>query len=120
MCLSYNYTQVYLLVNIFIIVFPFKFIQNKQTQAIITTHLGELKTLKYEDAYFENATVLFDIATLKPKYNLIVGMSGTSNAIDISSQLGLNSEIIKRAKEILIDNSGENSKLFLEIEKTKK
>ena len=30
MCLSYNYTQVYLLVNIFIIVFPFKFIQDKK------------------------------------------------------------------------------------------
>lgn len=30
MCLPYNYTQVYLLVNIFIIVFPFKFIQDKK------------------------------------------------------------------------------------------
>ncbi len=93
-------------------------IKNKNVQGVITTHLGELKTLKYEDSYFENATVLFDIATLKPKYNLIVGMSGTSNAIDISSQIGLNSEIIKRAREILIDGNNENSKMFLEIEKT--
>lgn len=95
-----------------------EFIKNKNVQGIITTHLGELKTLKYEDDYFENATVLFDIATLKPKYNLIVGMSGTSNAIDISSQLGLNSSIIKRAREILIDGKDENSKMFLEMEKT--
>lgn len=95
-----------------------EFIKEKNTQGIITTHLGELKTLKYEDNYFENATVLFDIATLKPKYNLIVGMSGTSNAIDISSQLGLNSKIIERAREILIDGKSENSKMFLEIEKT--
>ncbi len=95
-----------------------EYIKEKNAQGIITTHLGELKTLKYEDNYFENATVLFDIATLKPKYNLVVGMSGTSNAIDISSQLGLNSNIIKRAREILIDNNSENSKMFLEIEKT--
>lgn len=95
-----------------------EYIKEKNTQGIITTHLGELKTLKYEDSYFENATVLFDIATLKPKYNLIVGMSGTSNAIDISSQLGLNSNIIKRAREILIDGNSENSRMFLEIEKT--
>ena len=94
------------------------FIKNKNSHAIITTHLGELKTLKYKDSYFENATVLFDIATLKPKYNLIVGMSGTSNAIDISSQLGLNSEIIKNARELLISNSSDSSKMFLEIEKT--
>ncbi|MBE7708193.1 MAG: hypothetical protein E7Z88_05750, partial [Cyanobacteria bacterium SIG27] len=95
-----------------------EFIKEKNTKGIITTHLGELKTLKYEDSYFENATVLFDVATLKPKYNLIVGMSGTSNAIDISSQLGLNSKIINRAREILIDGKSENSKIFLEIEKT--
>lgn len=95
-----------------------EFIKQKNIQGIITTHLGELKTLKYEDSYFENATVLFDIATLKPKYNLIVGMSGTSNAIDISSQLGLNQDIIKRAREIMLDNNNEQSKMFLEIEKT--
>ena len=95
-----------------------EFIKNKNIHGVVTTHLGELKTLKYEDNYFENATVLFDIATLKPKYNLIVGMSGTSNAIDISSQIGLNSNIIKRAREILIDGNSENSKMFLEIEKT--
>ncbi len=95
-----------------------EYIKEKQAAGIITTHLGELKSLKYEDNYFENATVLFDIATLKPKYNLIVGMSGTSNAIDISSQLGLNEVIIKRAKEILTDENNGNSKIFIEIEKT--
>ena len=95
-----------------------EYIKEKQVAGIITTHLGELKSLKYEDSYFENATVLFDIATLKPKYNLIVGMSGTSNAIDISSQLGLNESIIKRAKEILTDENNGNSKIFIEIEKT--
>ena len=95
-----------------------EFIKKKNSAAIITTHLGELKTLKYKDPYFENATVLFDIATLKPKYNLIIGISGTSNAIDISQELGLNAEIIKIARENLISNGSESSKMFLEIEKT--
>ncbi len=95
-----------------------EFIKKKNAAAIITTHLGELKTLKYQDSYFENATVLFDIATLKPKYNLIIGISGTSNAIDISQELGLNPEIIKIARENLISNGSETSKMFLEIEKT--
>ena len=75
-------------------------------------------TPKYKDSYFENATVLFDIATLKPKYNLIIGISGTSNAIDISQELGLNPEIIKHARENLISSGSEASKMFLEIEKT--
>lgn len=94
------------------------YIKKKNAASIITTHLGELKTLKYKDPYFENATVLFDIATLKPKYNLIIGISGTSNAIDISQELGLNPEIIKIARENLILNGSESSKMFLEIEKT--
>jgi len=94
-----------------------KYVKEKNTQAIITTHLGELKTLKYDDSYFENATVLFDLETLKPKYNLIIGISGTSNAIDISSQLGLNPEIIQNAKSFL-KNEKDTSKMFFEIEKT--
>lgn len=95
-----------------------EFIKEKNTQAVITTHLGELKALKYSDSYFENATVLFDIKTLKPKYNLIIGMSGTSNAIDISSELGLKESIITRAREVLLNNNSDSSKLFIEIEKT--
>ena len=95
-----------------------EYIKKKNAASIITTHLGELKTLKYKDSYFENATVLFDIATLKPKYNLIIGISGTSNAIDISQELGLNPEIIKHARENLISSGSEASKMFLEIEKT--
>lgn len=93
------------------------FIKQKNAQSIITTHLGELKVLKYEDNYFENATVLFDIETLKPKYNLIIGMSGTSNAIYISQELGLNSEIILRAKEYL-KGSKTTNELFSKIEQT--
>lgn len=95
-----------------------EFIAQKKCAAIVTTHLGELKSLKYENPYFENATVLFDIATLKPKYNFIIGISGTSNAIDISSQLGLNKEIIERSREILKESVNPASKMFLEIEKT--
>ncbi len=93
------------------------FAKEKQSQSIITTHLGELKALKYEDDYFENATVLFDIETLKPKYSLIIGMSGTSNAIDISQNLGLNSERISSARSYL-KNSKNTTELFSKIEQT--
>ncbi len=93
-----------------------RFLKEKNVLAIITTHLGELKSLKYEDNYFQNATVLFDIETLKPKYSLIMGVSGTSNAIDISKTLGLSEKIIENAREILY-SKGENSLNFVEFEK---
>ena len=94
------------------------FIKEKNSAAIITTHLGELKELKYKDNYFENATVSFDIQTLKPNYKLITGTSGTSNAIDISLKLGLNPEIVNQARQNLKESSNETSKMFQEIEKT--
>lgn len=84
----------------------------------VTTHLGELKSLKYQDNRFENASVSFDIKTLQPKYNLIIGISGTSNAIDISQELGLNMEIISSARKMLVEGNDKTSKMFLEIEKT--
>ncbi|MBQ8476622.1 hypothetical protein IJ531_06125, partial [bacterium] len=92
------------------------YIKEKSSCAIITTHLGELKSLKFEDNYFENATVLFDLETLKPKYNLIIGMSGTSNAIDISQELGLNPKIISSARGYL--KKSQTTELFSKIEQT--
>ncbi len=95
-----------------------EYIASIEANAIITTHLGELKTLKYTNSYFENATVLFDIDTLKPTYKLIFGISGTSNAIDISSQLGLNSSIIENARKYFLEGNSASSKMFAQIEKT--
>lgn len=94
------------------------YIKNKNAASIITTHLGALKALKFKDDYFENATVLFDINTLKPMYKLIIGISGTSNAIDISSKLGLNDEIILDAKRIFKNSNTKDTNILSEVEKT--
>ena len=97
-----------------------EYIRTKNASAIITTHLGELKNLKYENNYFENASVLFNTQTLKPLYKLTIGISGTSNAIDISSDLGLDEQVIKNAREYLKNNSSQTGALFSKIEQTKK
>ncbi|MBD2438613.1 endonuclease MutS2 [Nostoc sp. FACHB-110] len=65
---------------------------------IATTHFGELKALKYEDARFENASVEFDEATLSPTYRLLWGIPGRSNALAIALRLGLKPEVVEQAK----------------------
>ena len=74
----------------------------KKVTGVITTHYGELKTLEYTNPYFKNASVEFNTETLKPTYKLLIGIPGLSNAISIASNLGLDKEIVKKAKNILV------------------
>jgi DNA mismatch repair protein MutS2 len=69
--------------------------------AIVTTHLGVLKSVAYREARAENACVDFDIKTLQPTYRLLIGEPGNSNAINIASRLGLPPEVIAAARSHL-------------------
>ncbi|MBE9202254.1 endonuclease MutS2 [Synechocystis salina LEGE 06099] len=68
---------------------------------VATTHYGELKALKYQDARFENASVEFDDQSLSPTYRLLWGIPGRSNALAIAQRLGLPLAIVEQAKERL-------------------
>jgi|LauGreDrversion4_2_1035121.scaffolds.fasta_scaffold18229_5 DNA mismatch repair protein MutS2 len=68
---------------------------------IATTHFGELKALKYDDPRFENASVAFDVETLSPTYHLQWGIPGRSNALAISTRLGLDAAVLADAQALL-------------------
>ncbi len=70
-------------------------------RAMVTTHLGDLKTYAFNNERAENAAVEFDVETLRPTYRLQIGQFGMSNAIRIARRLGLPRELLKRAHRYL-------------------
>jgi len=70
-------------------------------RAMVTTHLGDLKTYAFNNERAENAAVEFDIETLRPTYHLHIGQFGMSNALKIARRLKLPRELLKRAHKYL-------------------
>src|SRR5206468_5103542 len=70
-------------------------------RAMVTTHLGDLKTYAFSNDHAENGAVEFDIETLRPTYRLQIGQFGMSNALRIARRLKLPRELLRRAHRYL-------------------
>src|SRR5205085_9572308 len=70
-------------------------------RAMVTTHLGDLKTYAFHNERAENGAVAFDIETLRPTYKLEIGQFGMSNALKIAKRLRLPKSLLGRAHRYL-------------------
>jgi len=70
-------------------------------RALVTTHLGDLKTYAFSNDRAENAAVEFDAETLRPTYRLHIGQFGMSNALKIARRLKLPRDLLRRAHRYL-------------------
>ncbi len=74
--------------------------------AIVTTHIGDLKTYAFTNPRAENAAVEFDLETLRPRYRLHIGDIGQSNALQIARRLALPEHLVARAAKYLEEGQG--------------
>ena len=92
-------------------------LRTRELFSMITTHYSELKTYAFDLDDTINASVEFDIQTLKPTYKLKIGVPGTSNAIQIAKRLGLHDDIIEGAKKVSVSFDTDVSNLIKKLEK---
>ncbi|MGZ8517552.1 MAG: endonuclease MutS2, partial [Chitinophagaceae bacterium] len=75
----------------------------KHALGIVTTHYLNLKVMAGKTAGIINGAMGFDEKNLRPLYKLIIGKPGSSYTFAIAERIGLDSSLIKRAKD-LVDN----------------
>ena len=96
-------------------------IADKSSELIATTHYPELKAFAYDRENTINASMEFDVETLKPTYRLMIGVPGQSNALNIAEKLGLNESIIEKARAYTDDSNQDINNMIAELtEQTRK
>lgn len=85
-------------------------------RTVATTHYSELKAFAYKTEGIENASVEFDIETLRPTYHLITGLPGSSQAFEIASKLGLPEHLITQARSYISAETAQVEEMLRQIE----
>lgn len=94
-------------------------LQNRGARVIATTHYPELKAFAFTRPRIENASVEFDLDTLRPTYKLLIGVPGASQAYEISIRLGLSPVLVERARAFLSRDEERVETLLRRIQETR-
>lgn len=95
-------------------------VYQRGARVVATTHYPELKAYGYNREGVVNASVEFDVETLKPTYRLLIGVPGRSNAFEISRRLGLANNIIEHAKSYVGADTNQVENMIVALEKAKR
>jgi DNA mismatch repair protein MutS2 len=91
----------------------------KRCIVLATTHHDRLKTYASTTPGVVNAAVEFDDVKLRPTYRLMVGVPGGSSGIAIARRLGIDEEIIERARSLMAPESLEAADLIAYLHRSR-
>lgn len=92
----------------------------RDVTTLVATHYPELKTFAHGTLGVVNASLEFDIQTLRPTYKLTIGIPGRSNALAIAQRLGLPEEIVAAARSEVNPDELRADKLIDDIHRQRK
>ncbi|MCD7808074.1 MAG: endonuclease MutS2, partial [Erysipelotrichaceae bacterium] len=93
-----------------------KFLE-KNCFVLASTHYGQLKTFASQHDAIGMASVSFDLDLMKPTYHLNLNQAGSSYALEIASQLGMDQDIIDHAYQIKESSLSDYEKLMEQLTK---
>ncbi len=82
---------------------------------LVATHYPELKAFAHNTPGIINASMEFDLQTLRPTYHLLMGLPGRSNALLIAERLGMPQEVLEAARAALNPQDLQTEDLLDEI-----
>lgn len=87
---------------------------------VITTHYTNLKHFAEQTEGVVNGAMLYDRGQLKPLFQLSMGQAGSSFAIEIAKQIGLPTDIIEHATELVGEEHIDYDKQLQDIARDKR
>ncbi len=95
-------------------------LNRKKIRGVVTTHYSNLKLFAGDTEGLENASMLFDNHKMKPLYILDIGKPGSSYALEIAQNIGLQKEVLNLAKEKIGDSQNNLDNLLVSLEREKR
>lgn len=92
-----------------------KYLENKHSFAIISSHFDALKEYAFLSPNLENSSMEFDEEKLQPTYRFLLGIPGHSYALDVAKRYGIKEDIVKEAKDYLNRNQNSESSELITI-----
>ncbi|MDN6617550.1 MAG: endonuclease MutS2, partial [Enterococcus sp.] len=87
---------------------------------ITTTHYGEIKRFAELHPDFITAAMDFDAEHLTPKYRLLIGQTGESNALWIAKKMAISDQILGKAQRYFSDRTYDLNKISVKKKRNTK